>query len=463
MPQIEPRKRPLAVNPIKSSQPLGATLACLGIRQAIPLLHSSQGCSAFAKVFLVQHFREPIPLQTTAMDQVSTVMGGDENLAEALLTLCSKSCPALILVATTGLTEAQGSDIERVIRQFRQHHPEHQATRIVPLNSPDFKGCLESGFALALEAMIQHLVPANGPGRVASQPRQVNLLVGANHTPADIEQIKEWIAAFGLTPLVLPDISDSLGHLVEQDFSPLTLGGTPVSAFDQLGASAATLVVGRSLARAAKRLEERTAVPSYRFDHLMGLEACDRFIHCLQTLSGQPVPDTIERQRAQLQDAMVDTHFQLGLAPVAIAGDPDLLLAFGDWLSQMGATLVAAVTPVAQRALERLPCTRIQQGDLADLVEMAQEQGAELLIGNSHLASAADQLRLPLIRAGFPQHDIYGAHRRCWVGYGGSAQTLFEIATARLHADPHRISVYHSPLSQKRDNAEPHACTGGCP
>ena len=48
------------------------------------MMHGSQGCTAFGKVFFVRHFREPIPLQTTAMDQVSTVMGADENVIEGL-------------------------------------------------------------------------------------------------------------------------------------------------------------------------------------------------------------------------------------------------------------------------------------------------------------------------------------------------------------------------------------------
>ncbi|WP_210394697.1 nitrogenase iron-molybdenum cofactor biosynthesis protein NifN [Motiliproteus sediminis] len=452
MTEITPRNAPLAINPLKASQPLGATLACLGIRQAIPLLHGSQGCSAFAKVFLVQHFREPIPLQTTAMDQVSTVMGGDENLTEALETLCGKSSPALILVTTTGLTETQGTDVRRVIKQFQSDHPEYAATRIVPLNAPDFKGCLESGFALAVEAMIDTLVESSDSA--GSKPEQLNLLVSASHTPADIELLKTWVESFGLTPIVLPDISDSLGHLVDLDFSPLTLGGTPVSAFDQLGQSAATLVIGRSLAKAGKALQDRTGVPSHRFDHLMGMNACDRLVNTLAELSGRPVPATIERQRAQLQDAMVDTHFQLGLAPVAVAADPELLGGLCEWLSQMGARVVAGVTPVATRRLAELPCDQIKVGDLADLENLAAERGAELLIGNTHLVAAAERLEVPLLRAGFPQFDHFGAHRRCWIGYGGSAQTLFDIANLRLHADQHHIPVYHSYLSQKHDHEE---------
>jgi nitrogenase molybdenum-iron protein alpha/beta subunit len=33
---------------------------------------------------------------------------------------------------------------------------------VVPVNTPDFTGCLESGFALALEAIIDTLVPDLG-------------------------------------------------------------------------------------------------------------------------------------------------------------------------------------------------------------------------------------------------------------------------------------------------------------
>ncbi|MEO1561782.1 MAG: nitrogenase component 1, partial [Cyanobacteria bacterium J06632_19] len=63
---IATQNKPVIVNPLKQSQPLGATLAFLGLKGMIPLLHGSQGCTAFAKVILVRHFREAIPLSTTA-------------------------------------------------------------------------------------------------------------------------------------------------------------------------------------------------------------------------------------------------------------------------------------------------------------------------------------------------------------------------------------------------------------
>ena len=48
-------------------------------------------------------------------------------------------------------------------------------------------------------------------------------------TPGDIEAVREWIEAFGLRAVVVPDIGDSPdGHLTDAEYSALTLGGTPV-------------------------------------------------------------------------------------------------------------------------------------------------------------------------------------------------------------------------------------------
>ena len=129
MAEILKRAKPLAVNPLKASQPVGASLAFLGLKNAIPMLHGSQGCTAFGKVFFVRHFREPIPLQTTAMDQIATVMSSDENVVEGLRTICEKSKPEVIGLPTTGLSETQGTDIFRLVREFRAKYPHMRMLR----------------------------------------------------------------------------------------------------------------------------------------------------------------------------------------------------------------------------------------------------------------------------------------------------------------------------------------------
>ncbi len=450
MAEVLTRGKALSINPLKTSQPMGASLALLGLHRAMPMLHGSQGCTAFAKVFFVRHFREPIPLQTTAMDQVSSIMGADDNIIEGLRTVCDKARPAVIGLLTTSLSEVQGSDIHRIVKLFRGRYPEFQGIRILPVNTPDFDGCLETGFAAAVCAMIGEWVPSGGrPGR---HPRQVNVLPGSFLTPGDLEALKDIIASFELHPVVIPDISDSLdGHLPVGDFSPVTTGGTPVAAFATLGEAAATLVIGASMNPAADLLQQRTGVPDHRFAHLFGLEAMDTLLMTLAGISGRLIPPQLERQRAQLQDAMLDTHFLLGQARFAVAADVDLLNAFCCLLKEMGAEVVAAVASSRGPLLEQIPIAQVQIGDLDDLERLARDRQAEVIISNSHAAETARRLELPLVRAGFPLYDRIGAYRQTWIGYQGSRQTLFELANSLLSHSQHDIAPYHSIYSCKPD------------
>jgi nitrogenase molybdenum-iron protein NifN len=280
-------------------------------------------------------------------------------------------------------------------------------------------------------------------------------------TPGDLEELKDIVELFGLRPVVVPDLSDSLdGHLSETEFSPLTVGGTPVSELATLGDALATLVIGASMNVAADALTKITGVPDYRFDHLMGLSGIDELVQALHELSGQPVPEKLQRQRAQLQDAMLDTHFMLGMGRFAIAGDPDLVHAFNELLIAVGAETVAAVVPSRADVLKRIRCEAVQIGDLEDLEKMALAANAELLIGNSHALETARRLQLPLLRAGFPQYDQLGGYQRTWIGYRGTRQTLFELANMMLELEKGEIEPYRSVLAQKPEYHEADDGTG---
>lgn len=452
--EVLKRNKPMSVSPLKASQPVGGVLAFLGINRSMPMLHGSQGCTAFAKVFFVRHFREPIPLQTTAMDQVSSVMGADDNVVEGLKTVCEKNRPAIVGLLTTGLSETQGTDIKRTVKMFREKHPEHANVAVIPVTTPDFAGSAESGFAAAVESMIDALVPAADTAgtKPGMRPRQVNVLAGPMLTPGDIEFVKETVERFGLRPLVLPDISESLdGHLGEIDFSPITTGGTSVEDIRDMGESVATLVIGHSLNRAADLLNGRTGVPDYRFDNLMGLNAVDKLMLALKEISGIPVPAHIERQRSQLQDAMLDTHFMLGQSRVVIAADADLLYSFAELVRSMGCRVIAAVAPARSPLLEKIGAEAVKIGDLEDAEKMIGKQQADLLIGNSHAIESATRMQCEFLRAGFPQYDLLGGYQRTWIGYNGTRQALFDMANLMTARGKGEIKPYQSIYSQKHD------------
>lgn len=457
MAELTKRTKALSVSPLKASQTMGAALAFLGFSRSMPIMHGSQGCTAFAKVFFVRHFREPVPLQTTAMDQVSSVMGADDNIVEALSAVCEKNKPSIIGLVTTGLAETQGADINAGVKAFRKRHPEHDGSAVVAVNSPDFSGCFESGFANALNAIIETLVPKSFgvegeqvyESRVGLRPKQVNVLCHGNLTPGDLEFIVDSIESFGLRPMLIPNLYDSLdGHLSDEGYNPLTTGGLAVDDLKTAGESVATMVIGESLAQAGRTMFDKTGVPSYSFEHLMTLEAVDSWFETLRVISGKGVAPKWVKHRRQLQDAMLDTHFMIGATKFAMASDPDLVLGFEALLSSMGSELVAAVIPTKSKSVRKLKVGTVQIGDLEDLEILARDTQVQFLIGNSHAVDSAERLSIPMMRAGFPQYDYLGGFQRCWSGYRGIQQAIFDFANLLLdhHSD---AQPYHSVYSQK--------------
>ena len=442
----------LTVNPLKVSQSMGASLAFFGINRCLPLEHGAQGCTAFSRVFFTRHFREPIPLQTTAMDHAVTVMGADANIIEALKTISERNQPEVIGLVTTGLSETLGADILGSIRDFRGAYRQYAQVAVVPVSTPDTLGCLETGFAAAVEALIATLVPESCfPGR---RPHQVNVLLPSMLTPGDVEAVGDWISAFGLQPVLLPDLGDSLdGHIEQLGFSTITTGGTDRSRIATMGESVATLVIGSSLNKAADLLKLRTGVPDYRFSGLMGLDACDDFTATLSAISCKPPPLQIIRRRAQLLDAMVDCHLQFGGIKVAIAADPELLGTLIHFFKDLSIEVPIAVSPVRSETLADLPMDTVIVGDLEDLEQGVREYGADLLVTNSHGADLARQLGIPLLRAGFPLYDCFGGFARRWIGYPGSRQILFDIANL-IAWQRREITPYHSVYRQSAMRTE---------
>lgn len=155
---VENRAKACVVNPLKMSPALGGALAFIGIDRSLPLLHGSQGCTAFALVLLVRHFREAIPLQTTAMSELSTILGGIDNIEQAIENIYERTKPRLIGLCSTALTETRDEDVRGDLRSIMLHHSEWNDLSVVYAPTPDFAGSLEIGWASAVQAMIDALV-----------------------------------------------------------------------------------------------------------------------------------------------------------------------------------------------------------------------------------------------------------------------------------------------------------------
>ena len=422
-------KKACAVNPLKSSTPLGAALAYLGVEGAVPLFHGSQGCTSFALVLSVRHFKEAIPLQTTAMDEAATVLGGADNLEEAITVLKNRMKPKFIGIASTALVETRGEDIAGELATIRSRKGrELDGTTVVFASTPDFKGALEDGWAKATAAIIETVVDRAPSVTIASKLPSINVLPGVHQTPADVEELAEVVRSFGLDPVFLPDVSASLDGHVPDAYVATSMGGAKLTAIARMGSAVHTIAIGEHMRGPAEALAERTGVACSILPTLTGLAPSDQLVTLLQGLSGRPAGERLRRERSRLVDAMLDTHFHFGGKSIAIGADPDLLYTYVMLFAGMGANVCAAVASTdGSPRLAELPCD-VVVGDLADLEDAAAKAGADLLVTHSHGRQGAQRLGIPLFRVGFPIFDRLGVQHRCSVGYSGTRQLLYELA-----------------------------------
>ncbi len=411
--------KPLQVNPFKLSQPMGATLAFLGIDGCMPLMHGGQGCTSLTKVFYTRHFCEPIAIQTSAVtDAIAVLDGGDYSIVESVKNICKKVTPSLIGLHTTGLPETKGDDIRGVAAKV--DYP------MVTVNTPDYEGGFESGWALTCQAIIEQLVAVS----TATAAKKVVILPHVSLQPIEVEKIKQLVESFGYSAFALPDLSTSLdGHLGEKQ-SALSSGGIAVDEIKQLGDAALVITVGDSMRKcAAALLAKNPAMRHQHVSHLGGLEASDNLVALLMEVSDVEQPKTsVVRWRERLQDAMLDSHFSLGQTRILAVAEPDQLASICQSLYEAGGRVTLAISSVDSPQLEKLRAEKVLVGDLEDAEHLAAEY--DLIVGNFHCEALAQRLHKGLVLRGFPNWEQVGNALKNDILYEGGAYFLFECANA---------------------------------
>ncbi|WP_026607451.1 nitrogenase iron-molybdenum cofactor biosynthesis protein NifN [Methylocapsa acidiphila] len=422
---VEIGKKACAVNPLKMSQPIGGALAFMGIRDSMPLFHGSQGCTSFGLVLFVRHFKEAIPLQTTAMSEVATVLGGYENVEQAIVNISNKQKARLIGICSTGVTETKGDDVDAYISLVRQQHPELDDIALVYVSTPDFKDAFQDGWEKTVAKIIEKLVKEPEPD-VARDQKKLVVLPGSQYTPGDLDELRDIIEGFGFEPLFLPDLAASLDGHIPDDFTPTSLGGISLEEIAALGDAAHCIALGSHMKLAAETLQKKAGVPFKLFERMIGLLPTDAFIAHLMEISGREVPLRIKRQRSQLVDAMLDGHFHTGGKKIAMGLEPDFFYDLSSFLVEMGCHITAAVSTNATPILEKVQCESVLIGDLEDLERLG--AGCDLLITHAHGRQASERLHIPLFRMGLPIFDRLGAGHITAVGYRGARDLIFDIA-----------------------------------
>lgn len=417
-----------SVYPLKLSQPLGAVYAFLGVKHSIPIMHGSQGCAAFAKTFLTRNFSENIPMQTTALSEIATVMGGDDNIHTAIKNVIEKNKPELIGIVSTGVSETRGDDTIGSIIRFKTIYQDYIYKNIAFVSTPDYEGSFHDGYQKALLSILRTLVDPLPTNKI----NQVNVIISYSITAKDIDILKEIIENFGLKPLIFPDFSSIDGSTI--GFSSLTSAGISVEDIRTMSSSMATIAIGESTIKASEYLEKEFNIPTFYFKSLIGLENFDEFIKLLMDISGNKPKDIVKRWRNRLLDAMIDGHYYLTGKNAIVAGEPDTVYAISDYLTkEIGMEIPIALSTTRSNHLKSLLVKKIIIGDLEDI--LLSKEDVDILIGNTNLRHIANKTKIPHYRIGMPIFDKLGHFLKGYIGYEGTASLVFELANLLIEKD----------------------------
>jgi len=438
--EIKPREA-LRINPAKTCQPIGAMYAALGIHGCMPHSHGSQGCCAYHRSHLTRHFKEPVVATSSSFTEGASVFGGLANMTQALSNIFTIYNPRVVAVHTTCLSEVIGDDIPMMIKKATEEGIIPQGKVVIHANTPSFVGSHVTGFANMVTGMVRYLSEFSGKREV-----QLNLIPGFID-PADMRELKRIVRLMGVKTILFPDTSGVLDLPQDGRYRMFPHGGATVEEIKSAGDSLGTIALGHFASHpAATELDEKCNVPCAFLELPYGLTNTDRFIHAMRNYGGVDVPAAIGDERGRLLDAMSDMHQYFYGKRVAIAGDPDNVIALTQFLVELDMKPAYVVTGspgnhfenrLGEILAEQVPDAIVKQNcDLFALHQWIKNKPVDLIIGNTYCKYISRVENIPFVRFGFPVLDRMGHRYFPSVGYMGALRLMEKINDALLdHKD----------------------------
>lgn len=443
---VKQKSRAGIINPMYNCQPCGAQLACIGIKDCIPLVHGGQGCSMFVRLLFAQHYKENFDIASSSIHESAAVFGGLVRAEDAVDTML-KRYPELriIPIITCCSTEIIGDDIDGLVgkmnRNIKKNFPGREVF-LVPVHTPSFKGSHVSGYDVAISALVTTLARKGGPNG------KLNVITGWMN-PGDVTEIKHVLSEMGADATVLMD-TESFDSPTMPDGESFTHGSTTVE--DIVGSANAigTLALSKyEGAGAAEFLRDEFEVPAIVGPTPIGITNTDRFIKNISRLTGKAVPDSLAEERGRAIDGLADlAHMFFADKKVAIYGNPDLVISLAEFCLEVELKPILLLLGDDNKTYQKDPRLKALEQRIdfdmeviwnADLWELEKriksgEIEPDLIMGHSKGRYVAIDNKIPMVRVGFPTFDRAGVYRHPVVGYKGAVY-LGETIANTLFAD----------------------------
>ncbi len=404
---------PLKVNPPKMCQIAGGVLLTLGIKRAVPLIHGSQGCANFVKHLMCRHFKEPIEIATTAVNEKFAAAGGEKNLIEAIENLRERVNPDLIVVNTTCLIETIGEPL----------HTVEKLRDVVAARTASYSGSHIDGYDVTLLEVLKKLTEAG------ERDSKINLIPGFVN-PGDVAELKRLLEFVELR--LLSDLEAIDAPLFETYFDR----GIEVEEISKAANSALTIHFGEG--RRSASFLESMGVKAVEFPFPAGIENTDKLISRVAEIAEAEVPDRILEYRNRALDGVIDAIPALRGKRVAIFGEPCKVASIAEFCFELGMKVTAVMTALKDRTfagrMEEIALKNkariavFENSDLHALHKFLKENPVDLLVGDYRGRYIARAEKIPLLRVNFPVCDRFGYHRLPVAGYGGAIRMAEEMA-----------------------------------
>ncbi len=428
------QKKSGAVNSCRICASLGAVLAFKGIENCLPLIHGSQGCATYVRRYVISHFREPLDAASSSFSEESAVFGGGEQLKKAVYNVSEQYAPDAIGIASTCLTETLGEDVQGIVRKMRTES--EKLPLLFSASTPSFGMSYVEAYTAALVSACTSVCERG------SKRQEINFVISPV-SPADLRELKSFMSAFGVDYMLLPDFSATLDSGHNGRYEKLPKGGTALKDIKAMPGAALTIEMGfaNSAYTPGRYISSEYGVKNIMLPLPVGIELTDVLVKTIEKETGKTAPESLIDSRGRLVDSYIDAHKYLYGKRVAIMADPALAAGLYMFAVETGMKPVLLATGSQEGCVAGIlgnagletetGCRVLEDTDFEEIPEAITE-GVDIVIGNSKCRRFAYLCKAPLVEAGFPVHDRFGAQRIKHILYEGAMHMLDECVNALI-------------------------------
>ncbi|MDR3536331.1 MAG: nitrogenase molybdenum-iron protein subunit beta [Acetobacteraceae bacterium] len=428
-------RKSLTVNPAKACQPLGAVFVAAGFEKTLSFVHGSQGCVAYYRSHLSRHFKEPSSIVSSSMTEDAAVFGGLQNMIDGLANTYALYSPKMIAVSTTCMAEVIGDDLQAFISTAKQKGSVPADFDVPFAHTPAFVGSHVTGYDNMLKGILENF----WKGKTAAPGTAINIIPGFDgFAVGNNRELKRILDEMGVEYTILSDVADQFDTPSDGEFRMYD-GGTSLAATAEAINAKATLSLQEYCSQKTLEYAGAFGQKIASLHYPLGVAGTDELLQTISELSGKPIPDSLEKERGRLIDAMADSQGWLHGKTYAIYGDPDFVYGMARFIMETGGEPRHCLATNGSKAwAEQMrglfasspfgaECQVWPGKDLWHMRSLLATEPVDLLIGNSYGKYLERDCNVPLIRLAFPIFDRHHHHRFPVWGYQGGLRVLVTL------------------------------------